>query len=260
MRNSLSVCIASYNEQANIERSLRSVVAWVDEIVLVDGKSTDATVDKAKRLGKKVKVYSYPNPPNFLLNRQRAIDKATGAWILVLDADEIVTPQLSAEIKRAIVAKDKAAYWIPRLNYFLGESLKKGGVYPDYCLRLFKRKAGYQPTNSLHDQIKVEAPTNEIGYLQNPLQHYPYPSFEVYLRKWIKYSSHEADTLLKKGAKPGLGLGLKYCLFYPKFWFLKIYFRHKGFQDGFPGFVFAMFSALRYLAIYIKIYEKHDSQ
>jgi len=255
MRKQLSVCLALYNEEENIERCLKAIVELANEIVLVDGHSTDNTLKIAKNFGQKVKVYKYPNPPNFLLNRQRALEKATGEWILVLDADEVVSSALKKEIQACISGGESTAYYLPRLNFFLGKPLHKGGVYPDYCLRLFKRGAGKYPLKSLHDQLELKD-SEKVGYLKQNLAHYAYPSFQVYLRKWIQYCDHEADLLIAKKIKPSARLFLTYCILYPKWWFLKSYFRHKGFLDKFPGFVFALFSALRFIAIYIKLYEK----
>ena len=260
MPNKLSVCLAVFNEEANIERALQAVKNLADEIIVVDGESNDETVRLAKKVSPKVKVYSYPNPDNFLLNRQRAMDKATGDWILALDADEIVTPALEKEIKAVLQKPDKVAYNIARLSYFLGQPLKKGGVYPDYCLRFFKRGVGKIPLKTIHDQVEINAKKEDIGCLENDLAHYSYPSFQVYLRKWIQYCDHEADVLERKGIRPSFSLFLRYAVFYPKWWFLKTYFRHKGFRDGFPGFVFSFFSAIRYLAIYTKLYEKQKSR
>jgi (heptosyl)LPS beta-1,4-glucosyltransferase len=256
MPKKLSVCIATFNEEANIKKCLDAVINWVDEIVIVDGFSTDNTVKEVRNFGSKVRLYQYPNPANFLINRGRAMDKARGEWLLVLDADEVVSKRLSEEILKALSSSANDAYWLPRLNYFLGSPLRKGGQYPDYCLRLVKKELSYQPTKNLHNQVAVKTKKNRISYLKEPLKHYPYPQFEVYLRKWVQYSSHEADLLTKKGVKPSLVLFLKYFFIYPKIWFLKTYFRHKGFRDGFAGFVFALFSSLRYLVIYIKLYEQ----
>jgi len=257
MSKRISVCLAVYNEEHNLERCLRAVVDWVHEVVLVDGHSTDKTLRIAKRFGAKVKVFEYPNPPNFLLNRQRALDKATGEWILVLDADEVVSIELKKEIQAVLEnPKAKAAYYLPRLNFFLNKPLRKGGVYPDYCLRLFKNGVGKYPLKSLHDQLELTNHKSQIGTLQHDLAHYPYPDFETYLRKWVQYCAHEADLLIAKKTKLSFKLFLTYCILYPKWWFFKTYFRHKGFMDQFPGFIFSLFSALRFIAIYIKLYEK----
>lgn len=249
--------MTTYNEEKNIKKCLKAVADWVDEVVIVDGFSTDNTVEIAKQFGSLVKIYKYDNPANFLINRKRAIEKASNPWILVLDADEIVSPLLKKEILATLDSDKKVAYYIPRLNYFLGRGLTKGGQYPDYCLRLFLKKYGEQKTRTLHDQVEIKANNNQVGYLNNYLEHFPYPSFEIYLRKWIQYSDFEADTLFKKKVKPSFILAIKYCFLYPKYWFLKTYFRHKGFRDGFAGFIFSWFSGLRYMATYIKLYEKN---
>jgi len=270
-RQTISVCISTYNEEGNIEKCLKSVIDWVDEIIIVDGTSTDQTVFKAKQFGKKVRVLITNNPPNFLINRQKALDKANNDWILQLDADEVVTLTLKSEIFNIINSKEKSnkvAFWIPRANCFLGSYLKKGGVYPDYCLRLCRNKLAKLPLQNIHDQVQIDLKKAQtlyaiknpvIGFLKNDLLHYPYPSFQVYLRKWIQYSEHEADLLIKKKTKTSFTLGLDYFIIKPFCWFIKTYFRHKGFMDGFPGLVFSLFSSLRFWAIYIKLYEKNKS-
>jgi len=258
-KKELSVCMAVYNEAKNMRRCLSAVVDWVDEVVIVDGKSTDETVKIAKSFGSKIKVYSFKNPTNFLKNRALAMKYANSRWLLVLDADEVVTKKLKQEILKTVASSKKEGYWLPRLNHFLGKPLTKGGQYPDYCLRLVLKKLAFQPTENLHNQVSIKSRKKVTGYLKNPLWHYPYPSFEVYLRKWVQYSSHEADLLIEKKMKPSFWLFVKYFVIKPKLWFLKTYFRHKGFYDGFAGFVFALFSSLRFLVIYIKLYEKNRS-
>jgi len=270
-RQKISVCISTYNEERNIEKCLKSVIDWVDEIIIVDGTSTDKTVIKAKKFGKKVQIFITNNPPNFLINRQKALNNAKNDWILQLDADEIVTLALKTEILRIINSKEKSnkvGYWIPRANYFLGSYLKKGGVYPDYCLRLYKNKIAELQLKNIHDQVQIDLKKAEILYkiknpaisfLKNNLLHYSYPSFQVYLRKWIQYSDHEADLLIKRKVKTSFTLGLNYFIIKPLYWFMKTYFRHRGFMDKFPGLVFSLFSSLRFWAIYIKLYEKNKS-
>jgi len=256
MQTKLSVCLAVYNEADNLERSLKAVEEWVDEIVVVDGYSTDETPKIAQKFGSKIKLFKHPNPPNFLLNRQRALEHAKGDWILVLDADEVVSSELKKEIQTCLINPECDAYFLPRLNYFLGKPLRKGGVYPDYCLRLFKRGVGKYPLKSVHDQLELANLATQVGYLKHDLFHYAYPNFQVYLRKWIQYCDHEADRLREKKIKLSFKLFLTYCIIYPKWWFLKTYLRHKGFMDKFPGFIFSLFSAIRFIAIYIKLYEK----
>lgn len=257
----LSVCIATHNESRNIRRCLESVISWADEVIIIDGKSSDDTVAIAKSFGKKVKVFSEDNHAMFHINKQKAIDKASGQWILQLDGDEEVTDDLKREVTQVVGAQSAtgdteplSGYWIPRLNYFLGRPLRKGGQYPDHTIRLYKNGAAKFPCKSIHEQVKV---SGEVGYLKHPMNHFPYHSFTDYINKWDRYCDLEAQLLFDQNVKPGIGLFLQYFLIKPKMWFAMTYFRHKAFMDGFPGYVFALFSSLRFLLIYVKLYEKN---
>jgi len=269
----LSVCINTHNEEKNIKKCLAAVYDWVDEIILVDGESIDKTVEIAKSLGKKIKVFEYDNPRIFIKNAARALDKATGKWILRLDADEIVTEKLKKEIIQitcegqalALSCKGLAlsegltlpvVFQIPRLNYFLGQPLTKGGVYPDYVIRLFKNGTVYFKGETIHDQAELKNPQAVIGQLKNALIHYPYENFDQYLSKWKHYCLVEAQILADQGVKPSVGNFLKYVCFLPKWWFLKTYFRHRGYVDGMPGFIFSLFSSLRFIVTYVYLYER----
>lgn len=260
----ISVCIATYNEEANIKRCLKSVYSWVDEVIIVDGRSADKTVKFAKAFGSKVRVYTEENPAMFHINKQKAIEKARGEWILQLDADEQVSSSLKEEIltlvknhKEQVLNTGTVAYWIPRLNFFLGRPLKKGGQYPDYTIRLYKKGVAKFPCKTIHEQVEVKG---GVGYLTGILLHYPYPDFWEYLKKWDRYCELEAELLLQNKVRPSFGLFIQYFCLKPLLWFLMTYFRHKGFMDGFSGFVFSYFSALRFNAIYIKLYEKFNEK
>ena len=230
---------------------MESVADWVDEIVVVDGSSTDRTVEISNKYKAKVKVVD--NPPNFHLNKQKAIDFCSGEWILQLDADEVVSEELKNEILSVINPQPINGYWIPRQNYFLGKFLSKGGQYPDYTLRLYRRGKGKLPCKSVHEQAQVEG---EVGYLKNPLLHYPYPDFTHYLEHFNRYTDIFAEELRVQNLKISIIQTLNYLLFKPAFWFLKTYFRHKGFMDGFAGFLFSFFSALRFPVAYFKYGKK----
>src|SRR3989338_7619182 len=153
---SISIVLATFNEEKNLSDCLESVKDLANEIIVIDGLSTDKTVEIAKKYKAVVKVTS--NPPIFHINKQKAIDKATKDWILQLDADERVTPELKKEILSVINDKDNknAGYWIPRKNWFLGRFLMKGGQYPDYTIRLYKRGKGRLPQKDVHEQAVVE--------------------------------------------------------------------------------------------------------
>ena len=252
----VSVVLATFNEEENLPKCLDSVKNLAEEIVIVDGSSTDNTVALAKKYGAKIKITT--NKPIFHVNKQMAVEMATKDWILQLDADERVTPELKEEIKKIITkswgdpstrpakrdfAQDDSAsvngYWIPRKNWFLGRFLMKGGQYPDYTLRFYRRGKGRLPQKDVHEQAKV---IGEVGYLKNPLLHYPYKDFSSYFFKWKRYTDLLASQMNKKLGKRALFIkaayGIGYIFVKPIHWFLTTYIRHKGFMDSWPGFIF----------------------
>lgn len=244
----LSVVLATFNEEKNLPDCLESVKDLAQEIIIVDGTSTDNTVQVAKRFGAKVTVTD--NPPIFHINKQKAIDQATKDWILQLDADERVTPKLAEEIKKVINEQnDINGYWIPRKNWFLGRYLMKGGVYPDYTLRLYRKGKGRLPQKDVHEQAEVEG---KVGYLNEPLDHLADPSFKRYLMRYGRYTDLIATEFKEKHAGKNPLVAGKYLLVMPTWWFLKTYIRHKGFMDSWQGFTFSFFSSLRYPVGYIK--------
>ena len=251
----LSLTIPTYNEEKNIHIPLDSAYDLVDAVVIVDGGSTDDTVKKAESYGSKVKVHHVDNPPNFLTNKQRAIEYAYGEWILQLDADEGVSPELKKEIKEILQNPKFDGYFIPRKNFFLGRFLMKGGVYPDRVLRLYKRDKAHFKLKDIHENAVVDG---ETGETKSAIEHYADPDFERYIMRWNRYTTFDANQAIEKKQKLSF---FKYFIIKPISTFFKIYFRHKGFMDGFPGFVWALFSSLRYLVIYVKIWQKsqHES-
>ena len=135
----LSLCIATFNEEKNIHYPLNSALDIVDEVIIVDGGSTDKTVEIAKSYGKKIRIINTDNPVMFHKNKQKAIEAAKGEWVLQLDADEELTPELRQEIRGIIKSGSSiVAYNIPRKNWFLTRFLMKGGQYPDYTIRLYR--------------------------------------------------------------------------------------------------------------------------
>lgn len=251
MKSKLSVAIATYNEEHKLKGCLDSVHSWVDEIVLVDGSSTDQTVKIAQGY-KKAKVIVTTNKPIFHINKQKAIDECQGNWILQLDADERVTPELKKEIisllKKGISSKING-YYLKRKNFFLGTFLKKSGQYPDPVIRLFKRGQGRLPCKSVHEQMEIKG---KVSTLNEHLIHYPYDTFSEYLVKSNRYTTLSAQELLDQKQAPSFA---KQFIFLPFKTFFTIYIRCKGFMDGFPGFVFALFSALHHKTAYIKYRE-----
>ncbi len=277
----LSVVLATFNEEGNIQRCLDSVKNIADEIVIVDGSSTDKTVEISQRFDARIKVTS--NKANFHINKQMAIDMAEGEWILQLDADEVVSAKLSEEIKKLINMtgqeieeyeksipdlllrhqkivekrdgsigdnnKPYGAFFIPRLNYFLGRYLKYGGVYPDGVIRLFKKNEAYLPCKDVHEQYVVKG---KVGWLRNDLQHFDSPTFSKYIKRNNRYTSFIAKQYKEQKLSKNLIIGFEYIILKPIYWFLLTFIRHKGFLDLWQGFIFSFFSSLRFPISYIK--------
>lgn len=246
----ISVVLATYNEEKNLPDCLESIKNLADEIVIVDGTSQDKTVDIAREYKAKVKIAR--NLQNFHINKQKAIDAATKDWILQLDADERVTPELTSEIKSIVkgYGSNVSGYWIPRKNWFLGRFLMKGGQYPDYTLRFYRRGKGRLPQKDVHEQAIVDG---ETLYLKNPLIHMADAEFSRYLRRWQRYTSFIALQMKEANVKWYNPItAIKYLLVLPAWWFALTYIRHKGFMDSWQGFIFSLFSALRFPASYLK--------
>lgn len=252
----LSIALATFNEEANLRECLASVKEIADEIVVVDGSSTDKTAAIANDFGAKVIVTT--NKPIFHINKQQAIDECQGEWILQLDADEIVPLKLAEEIREAI-NKDisgPVAYWLRRRKMFLGSWIKKGGQYPDPVIRLFRKGKAYLPCKSVHEQLIVKG---ETGWLKNDLVHIPTLSFAAYLTKDNRYSTLSALEMADKNIPINFKSFFKYFVWEPNKIFLSLYFRHKGFLDGLPGLVFALYSGLHAKSAYIKYWEMKKS-
>lgn len=290
-KTTLSVVLATRNEEQNIGPCLKSVRRLADEIIVVDEESTDKTCEIAKKFG--AKVFKYKHKVNFHETKQKAISKAAGEWILQLDADERVSAKLSEEIEKVLKITNEeirkyqelqnfkhpklkklfkrhqrlieqregslgkktgeiVAFFIPRVNYFLKKPLLHAGVYPDGVIRLVKKDKARLPGKSVHELMEVDG---EVAWLFNDLKHYESPTFLRYLERANRYTDLTAEEF--KSKKMGLSY---FILFYYSFAkplavFLSLYFRHKGFLDGMQGFVWSFFSALHYPLAYFKYWQ-----
>lgn len=268
----LSIALATYNEQDNIVDCLKSIKGIATEVIVVDGSSTDQTRQLAKK--HKAKVYKTTNKPIFHINKNLAIKKCKGDWILQLDADERLTPELKEEIAQVLSGSyfgytdwrsskkyqadtPPVAYWLKRRNYFLGHYFTKSGQYPDPVIRLFKRGFATLPAKSVHEQMKVNGP---LAWLKSDLDHFATPTFSRYIQRENRYSSLTAQELKDGGVTINPFSFINYIFIKPLSTFLAIYLRHKGFQDGFSGFVFALFSGLHHALSYIKLWELKSSK
>lgn len=268
----LSIALATYNEQDNIVDCLKSIKGIATEVIVVDGSSTDQTRQLAKK--HKAKVYKTTNKPIFHINKNLAIKKCKGDWILQLDADERLTQELKEEIAQVLSGSyfgytdwrssqkyqadtPPVAYWLKRRNYFLGHYFTKSGQYPDPVIRLFRRGFATLPAKSVHEQMKVNGP---LAWLKSDLDHFATPTFSRYIQRENRYSSLTAQELKDGGVTINPFSFINYIFIKPLSTFLAIYLRHKGFQDGFSGFVFALFSGLHHALSYIKLWELKSSK
>jgi len=251
----LSIVLATHNEEKNIKKCLESVKDIADEIIIVDGESTDKTVEICKEY--KAKIIQTTNKQNFHINKNMAIDAATKDWILQLDADEVVSKELASEIQVRIQdVNAQNGYWMNRKNWFLSGFLTKGGQYPDPTLRLYKRGLGRLPEKDVHEQAQVKG---EVGYLKNDLLHYRDTSFEKYLDGFNRYSSFIATQIDQARVPLNVFNIGKYLFFLPLITFSKLFIRHRGYVDGKPGFIFALFSGLIHPVSYMKYWVKKKS-
>lgn len=245
--SSISVILATFNEEKNIRDCLDSVRQWVDEIVVVDGSSTDRTVEIAKKYTDKIFVRG--NPPMFHINKQMAIDKATGDWILYLDADERVSEELKKEILSVTKSKKYAGFWIPRKNIIFGKWIKNPFWWPDYQLRLFKKGTAYLPCKSVHEQPKL---TGKAGYLKNPLVHYNYQTVSQYIRKLNDlYSENDARVFLSEKKK----IFWYDAIRFPANEFLATFFAREAYKDGLHGLVLSIFQSFSSFVTWAKLWE-----
>ncbi len=247
----LSVVLATRNESQNLAKCLDSIFHIADEIIIADEQSSDDTPKIAKKYH--AKVILVPHQQNFHITKNIAIDAASKDWILQLDADEVVSPHLAAEIVSTINSSIPSnGYWINRKNWFLDRFLTKGGQYPDPTLRLYRRGSGRLPAIDVHEQAVV---VGEVGHLKSDLLHYRDTSFEKYLDGFNRYSSLIATQWQDKNIAFDIFTVIKYLLIRPTTLFLNIYFRHRGYVDGRAGFIFALFSAWVPAVSYIKYWQ-----
>lgn len=278
----ISVVLASYNEESNLDRCLKSVANWAQEIVIVDGGSTDGTLAIATKYH--VRIIKTDNPPIFHINKQKALNAAKSKWILQLDADEVVTPELAQEIRAIVTMSDKeiderpieqnllklfkrhqalieerdgkigsatgsyTAFFVPRRNFFLGHPLKYSGTYPDGVIRLVQKDKARFPAKSVHEQIEIEG---RVGWLYHDLLHFSNQTLAKYFYAADKYTNLLAKDLKSSGNNKLL-LFIEYVCIKPPLTFLSLFFRYKGILDGWYGFLFDLFSAEHFPVAYFK--------
>ncbi len=290
----ISVALAVFNEEKNIHYAVGSTIDWADEIVIVDGGSTDKTIEKALSYGKKVKIIrAENNPKNFHINKQLALENCRSEWILQLDADEAVSEKLKDEILKIIKMSDKE---IEEYQDSFSEKEKKlflrhqriifakmktqqknrakeefaGFFIPrlNYFLGKFMRYGGLYPDAPIRlvkkgkayfpckDVHEVIEVKGRIGWLKNPLLHYDSPTFSRYIKRNKRYIIFLAGQYERQKLPRDLKTALQYLIFKPFQSFFQILIRHKGILDGWRGVVWAFFSSLVYSRAYLQYLRK----
>jgi glycosyltransferase involved in cell wall biosynthesis len=278
----LSVVIITFNEEANLARTLESVKPLVadgkGEIIVVDSGSTDRTVEMAKSFGAKVFVEEWKG---YAAQKNSAIDKATGDWILSLDADEEVDSELAEELlgrsashapripprewcltmshsspPNLVALKGRpAGFFLWRKNFFLGRWIKHGGFWPDPKLRIFRRGRGSFENRAVHEDVKVEGRVTLIPF--GALVHHSYPTLSDYIEHMNRYSSLGAEMVLAKGK---VGFSFIDIVVRPLFTFIYNYFFRFGFLDRREGFLLHLYHAVYVSWKYAKAWELSRKQ
>jgi len=247
----LSVALITQNEEANLPGTLQSVMPLVGEgrgeIIVVDSGSTDRTLEIARSFG--AKIFSEPWK-GFAAQKNSAMDKATGDWILQLDADESLEPELAAEIANALRSNpDAQGFWIPRKNFFLGRWIRHGGFYPDPKLRLIRQGAGRFEEYGAHPTIKL---IGQTGQLKHALVHNAYPTLRGYIDHMNSYSAAGAEIAVAHGRQ---SFSPNNIVIRPALTFIYNYFFRLGFLDGREGLLLHLYHAAYVSWKYSKAWE-----
>ena len=251
----ISVAIVAMDEESNIGRTLASV-SWADEIVLVDSGSKDRTCEIAREHGARVTVEPWRG---YIAQKQYAIDLCTKDWLLLLDADEEISPGLAEEIRAAIADPNAVSgYCLPRKNLFLGRWIRHGGFYPDPKLRLFRRGQGFVTGHDPHDrcELKPEVP-QRTRHFRNAMVHYTYPNLSLYIGHMNRYSSLGAELAVAKGHR---SFSFADIVLRPLAAFVYNYFVRLGFLDGREGLLLHLYHAVYVSWKYAKAWELSNKQ
>lgn len=230
----VSCVVLTINEEKNIQRCLKGL-EWCDEVIVIDDNSTDKTVEYAKKLGARIFHRELGN--NFSAQRNYGLDKATGEWVLFVDADEIVSDSLKKEILESINSKDGInGFYIKRQDYVWGKKIKHGEAGKISLLRL-ARKGNGKWEGRVHEEWKIKG---KIDSLENSLLHYPHKDINEFLKKINYYTDIRAYELFEKG----VNTNFLSIVLYTKAKFIQNYFLKLGVLDGIPGLILAILMSL----------------
>lgn len=246
----LGVAIITKNAATRLAECL-AAVAFADRIVVVDSGSTDATVDIARR--HHAVVIERTDWPGFGPQKNRALDALDTDWVLSIDADEIVSPELAASIRAAIVAPAADIYTVDRLSSFCGQWVRHSGWYPDWIARLFRRESARFSDDLVHERLVYDGPSARLA---GKLLHHSYEDFETVLRKLDAYSTAGAQQRYAAGKRGGLAKALPRAAWA----FVRTYLLRRGFLDGRTGFMIALFNAQTVYYRFVKLGHLHDTR
>jgi glycosyltransferase involved in cell wall biosynthesis len=252
----VSAVIVVRNEEALIQRCLESV-AWCDERIVIDMDSTDRTRELAAALATKIVPQQWI--PHMEFARNRGIDLATGDWILVVDADEVITAKLCARLRAQVAAAgDAVGIWIPRMNYWLGRPLPHIGGFPDHQLRCFRRGAGRYP-DRLHGRPELTGPTLVMPPEEDAWIHHERAGLTIgdLVHKWDEYADKEARAALRDGAEPPGPLAMLWAAVSA---FRSRFFVGQGYRDGVAGLVLSVLFAFYRFEVEAKRWEAAGSR
>ncbi|MDF2939965.1 MAG: glycosyl transferase family 2 [Gammaproteobacteria bacterium] len=248
MAATLTVALIAFNEESNIARTLESVKDIADEIIVVDSYSTDKTCEIAESYGARVVKHAWSG---FTEQKNFLFSLCSKDFILNLDCDEVVTPQLASELKEMLNQPQYAGYRIPMRTFYMGKLLKYAWYGDKF--RLVKRSANpIWRGGEIHEKLYVNG---EIGKLKNGLVHYSYQDIEDHFTRTVKYARLGAMKKFKAGNK----FHYHSLLLNPAFAFIKSYFLQRGILDGLPGFVVACSSWLAAFLKYLFLYELENN-
>ena len=242
----VSGVVVCFNEEANIERCLKSLL-WTDEIVVVDSYSTDKTISICKRYTDRIYQRKWPG-----INKQKeyAVSLTRNEWVFVLDADEVVSEELSKEIMERLKYDNERydGYMVKRHTHYLGRWINHGGWYPDYKLRLFKKEKGYFAGEDPHDKIIVDG---EVSKLKGEIYHFTYQDISHHIRTINNFSDVVSRSMWNHSEK----FILSKMLIKPMIKFAETYIYKLGFLDGMPGLMIAVLSSYYVFLKYAKLWE-----
>jgi len=240
----LSAVLITLNCVGSLRATLESL-RFCEEIVAVDSGSTDGTLELLQEFGAKVTVEAWRG---FGPQKQFAIEQAAHDWVLCVDSDELVSPELRASIEAALIKPGFQYYEFPRCNRFLGRYLRHGEGYPDLSLRLFDRRQARWSDDRVHERVIT---LGIVGRLSGDLLHHSEDTIETYLAKQNRYTTLAAKALIEEGAQVPFGK----LLFSPFFRFIKFYLLRAGWMDGLPGLIHILIGCFNSFAKYAKMIE-----